>query len=427
MQVVTRDPLNFFSPFERLPPNHENQLTRALLVVLRLSPAAHEAWLALVAPGRQLQQLPTASFETQRRAVRTVDPETEPAELISVFLAPEEPLSGGGIVTESDRGQVLDAIVDYGGELLVVVENKVAEAEATQALNLNVTGARVSIGDGHEAAVVLWRDLLDQLIALRERGLAVGTEDAVLDDFLTYVEDHFAALGPFRTLRLCHGNAFRQRRRLRQVLAEATAADASINVYGPHIVATAGDVIGSDAYLTVSDGAVELSFYAADTLTQARAFYTSPSTIEGLRALCSEPGWRAVPNFHFGHFERGYCWTCNRTDLDRYIDIWVSRIADEGAVGRSDWPVYWAWLEEERIACAEDWPEFKRHFVSTNRQKALPRPGLWLSRRWAMSDAEELDGSGEFARQVREALDHALAALGVAGLAPPHPDSSVMG
>jgi hypothetical protein len=43
---VERDALNFFEPFERLPPNHENQLTRALLLVLRLSPVAHEAWLA---------------------------------------------------------------------------------------------------------------------------------------------------------------------------------------------------------------------------------------------------------------------------------------------------------------------------------------------------------------------------------------------
>jgi hypothetical protein len=96
----------------------------------------------------------------------------------------------------------------------------------------------------------------------------------------------------------------------------------------------------------------------------------------------------------------------------------VSRIDNEGAVGRSDWPAYWAWLEREQIACAEDWPEFERHFVSTNRQKASPRPGLWLSRRWVMSDAEELDGLGEFTQQVKETLDHALAALGIARLGP---------
>jgi len=39
--------LNFFTPYRRLEPNHENQLTRALLAILRLSPMAHTAWLRL--------------------------------------------------------------------------------------------------------------------------------------------------------------------------------------------------------------------------------------------------------------------------------------------------------------------------------------------------------------------------------------------
>jgi hypothetical protein len=129
---VTSDQLNFFSPFERLPPNHENQLTRALLVLLRLSSTAHATWLRFVAPERQLQYLPVATFATQRRALRQADPDAEIADLISVFLAPEEPLSGGGAVTKSDRGQVLDAIIDYDGELLVVVENKIVPAEAAR-------------------------------------------------------------------------------------------------------------------------------------------------------------------------------------------------------------------------------------------------------------------------------------------------------
>jgi len=42
--------LNFFLPYERAPAWHENQLTRALLVVLRYSPIAHQAWLRLVVP-----------------------------------------------------------------------------------------------------------------------------------------------------------------------------------------------------------------------------------------------------------------------------------------------------------------------------------------------------------------------------------------
>ena len=70
---MERDALNFFSPFHRLEPNHENQLTRALLVLLRLSPLAHAVWLRLAAPERRLEYLPPATFTTQRRALRHGD------------------------------------------------------------------------------------------------------------------------------------------------------------------------------------------------------------------------------------------------------------------------------------------------------------------------------------------------------------------
>jgi hypothetical protein len=413
LRRVERDPLNFFSPFERLPPNHENQLTRALLVVLGLSPMAHVGWLRLVAPDRQLQMLPKADFATQRHAIRRASENAEPAELISVFLAPEKPISGGGVVTESDRTQVLDAIIDYGGELLVVVENKVAEADDDQARHLNVTGAQVMIEDERSPVTVLWRDVLEAFMGLLERHLVGGTEEGVLEQFQSYVENHFPQLGPFRTLSLCHGNSFRQNRRLRQILSEATGAEARSSSYGPYGVATTGAIMGADAYLRMCDEVtVELALFPADTLMQARAFYTSPRAIEGLRRLRSQTGWYAGPHFHFGHFQRGFCWTCNRTDLDEYLDIWIARIHEERPVLRADWIDYWAWLKRARIACEEDWPEFELHFVNTQRTSAFPRPGIWLSRRWSISDAERIDAKGEMTGQVRDALDTALAAFG---------------
>ena len=48
-----RDPLNFFEPFESLPPTHENQLTRGFLVVLRLVAIAHAVWPRMVSDARE--------------------------------------------------------------------------------------------------------------------------------------------------------------------------------------------------------------------------------------------------------------------------------------------------------------------------------------------------------------------------------------
>jgi hypothetical protein len=326
---VDSDALNVFLPFRRLEPNHENQLTRALLVMLRLCPMARATWLRLVAPDQHLQQLPVASFRTQTRSARDAGEDDEPADLVSVFLAPEAPLSSEAVITESDRDQVLDAVIDYDGEVLIVVENKVAEDDLRQARELNVTGATIHLEDGQEVVVVVWRDVLEAFIALRERNLVAGTEAALLDDFLLYTEDYFPDLGPFRTLALAHGNLFRQNRRLRQLLGEAVGLEAVIDGWGPYVDTPAGDLIGTKTYLPMTDDReqIRLAFFPADTLSQARAFYSRPAAVAGVTSLAGQPGWHVEANFHFGHMQRGYCWTTSTHDPDAYIALWEQRSA----------------------------------------------------------------------------------------------------
>ncbi len=143
---MERNPLNFFQPYERLAANHENQLTRALLLVLRLSPMAHECWLARVEMERKrnpdvpptkwrLPDLPPAQFKTQVRDLREQQPQDpdEGISLVSVFLTPETPLGEDTAPNPSERTRVLDAVIEYPGERVVVIENKVADAPDEQA------------------------------------------------------------------------------------------------------------------------------------------------------------------------------------------------------------------------------------------------------------------------------------------------------
>jgi hypothetical protein len=323
-------------------------------------------------------------------------------------------------VSESDRRQVLDAVIDYGGELVVVVENKVADADTRQARELNVTGARVRIAEGQEAVVVLWRDVLDAVISLRESGLVAGAEAAVVDDFLTYTEDHFPALGPFRTLGLAAGNRLRQTRRLRQLLAEVTGRQVTTDWFGAYVPNFAADTVGANAYLHVSEDGqrIALSLFPADTLGQARAFYGDPANVAAFTELRSQPGWEAHPHFHFGHMQRGYCWTCNDIALEDYIALWTERIADTTNVPREEWAAYWAWLESVDIACPSDRREFDKHFTDTQRQSATPRPGLSLSRIWSLDEAEALDARGALHDQVAAALHATQQAFGINQPAP---------
>ncbi len=401
---MERDALNFFEPFDRLPPNHENQLTRALLLVLRLSPVAHETWLTRAAPGRRLHELPVAVFNTQRRAVRSESNAEDQVAVVSVFLAPNKPLGEDVLVKESDRLQVLDAVIEYGDALVMVIENKVAEASDAQARELNITGAGVVIAPDQERQVVTWPEVIADITGIVERGLVGGAERAVLEDFLAYVEDHFAELGPYRTLGLAKGNDFRTGRRLRALLGEAAAREARIDKWGPTVELPELPGTAARAYLFSTDGGIELSVYPADTLSQARAFYTRPGAVAGLLTLAADPEWKVMPNYHFGHMEGGYGWTTTNMPVERYVTLWQERIAETGAVKREAWDEYWAWLIQEELATADDRAEFDRHFTDTNRQTATPRPGLMVVRRWELVQAEALDGQHKLAGEIAAAL-----------------------
>jgi len=136
------DNLNFFDPNKDIPAHHENQLTRAFLVVLRISPAAHQVWLSLAAPRHRLYELPRPwSFDTQRWKMFGSAPDVaEPIEGISVLQAADEQVVDGPVVI-TDRDMVLDGIVRYGDELLIVIETKLeAPSRLIKLSTLTFTG-----------------------------------------------------------------------------------------------------------------------------------------------------------------------------------------------------------------------------------------------------------------------------------------------
>jgi hypothetical protein len=212
-----RDPLNFFQPWA-LPANHENQLTRALLVVLRYCPIAHQAWLSLVdaaacsprdptLPRLALHSLPAPTFDTQRAQIlRSEDqPRTnEPIKGISVFCAAGTSNETSSALVESDRGQVLDGIIRFGDEIVIVLETKLHEfVDDRQARNINVYGQPIRLENS--VRTIVWADVLASFtdLADEKRGLISGAERQLLNDFLIFVDTNFSQLGPFNTLGRC--------------------------------------------------------------------------------------------------------------------------------------------------------------------------------------------------------------------------------
>jgi hypothetical protein len=143
----------------------------------------------------------------------------------------------------------------------------------------------------------------------------------------------------------------------------------------------------------------------ADTITQARALYPNPVTVDGVRELLTLPRWSGRHNFHFGHMQPGLVWTSGDISIHAYLELWVEHAADIGSIPRDDWDEWFDWLVETKVAKAEDREEFDRHFTNTGRQNALVRPGFEIARWWPLAEAETLDDTGQLATGIKASYE----------------------
>lgn len=415
-----QDRLNFFEPWQS-PASHENQLTRALLVVLRYCPIAHQAWLSLVdatatsrpdarPPKLALHSLPRPIFDTQRaRILRNEDqPKTnEPIKGISVLCAADALNEVQGAVLESDRGQVLDGIIRYGDHCVIVLESKLHEsADDRQARNINLHGQPIQF-DG-PVQKVSWRDVLASFtdLADEKRSLVSGAEREILNDFLAFIDKNFPQLGPFNTIERCGEEPSRVQRRLHAILSEVLDNADGETLPGIHkSVKLAHLEYESESRL------VELRMWPADTLEQARFFYARPRSVERVLSLENE-GWGVSPNFHFGFMASGCCWTNTTMPVAEYMQYWLERIGNARKIERGDWDQYWRNLVREKIAELEDRECFDGYFTNTTRTSATPRPGVKCTFNWRLEDAERLDVRAQLGNAVQERINQLLEALG---------------
>lgn len=405
------DRLNFFLPYQSAPAGHENQLTRALLVVLRYSPLAHQSWLSLVSPGRSLHELPRPQFATQRQRIDVASSDVGEGEEIpgvSVWLAPDA-THIEGVMEASDRQQVLDGIITYGTDLVVVVENKIHwNRPTTQPNHINLHGSPVRFEERPRS--VQWQEVLGIFSDLVERDLVHGAERLLVLDFLDLVEDHFPRIGPYSTLARCGQHRFRLERRLDALIGSAAGTDRG-KALGWRDIEGSKKVFMAGLSLSEDGATVALRMYPADTLGQARAFYGDPASVQAVLDLRSL-GWSVQPNFHWGFAASGYAWCSTPLPVDRYCEFWIGRIAETRKLPRAEWDAFWATLIEHGIVADSDRNGFDLEFAASKRQSADPRPGLFCEFSWALPEAVRLDSRGELVAQVRRRINELLDALG---------------
>lgn len=408
--------LSIFRPYNR-DPWHEDQLTRAALIVMRLVPLAHEAFLGLVGKGR-LSTLPSPEFDMQTEDLvppATDDGSQEVEEFVSVLLSPDENFKRPATVEVSARRARYDGVIQYGPKLLVAIESKLVEGVGDeQATEINPKNLKWG---STKLILVKWHDLLDQWWNLAELGILNPTEAAVLADFFDFSETNFGDLLPFTDLGRTRANTKRQVRRLCLLFEYATGIDAKASNRRATIKFP-GQLTAMDrAGLWVEADAVHLAVWPAELSLQYKHVYGDAGIVSDLIALAAEPGWHLNPNFHLGYrfSQPGQRWyPTPHIEGTEYVQRWQEDLTAGRAGGRTHDQIdsqFRQWITQNGYASNDDLPSLDLWLDEHPNIKIHVRPGVEVLRTWPLSEAVDLDRKKQFASEVRKAVDRILTAL----------------
>jgi hypothetical protein len=439
MEYGTANPhLNVFEPYRELGRAHEDQLTRAAMIVLRLVPMAREALLQAIGEPSQ-SQLPDCVIDMQ--ATNLVDPSEESAaggeverkRLVSVFLTPDtEPVDISPEITEIDRGQRFDGVLRFDPDLVVVLESKVcrrwARRDGKRVAEMNLGGTRFA---QRRTFVLRWHDLLEAWWRLVELGVLAPAEQAIVSDVLSYAHQDFGQLLPYGTLRRVGADPVRRKWRLRSLLAEASGVDTeraglvhvrldtAIGVGSLQRAALEVEGAVRDTGVSVSAGELlTLHLWPGELKAQAEQLYAGGRAERLCELLSGLEGehWRVQPQpllgFRNAPVRTRVYLTC-ALDPAEYARRWQGE--DWKRVGahhrnhvRED---LWPWLLERGYASERDGERIEPFLRALGRRFAHLRPSMHVSRSWDWAEAERLDDEGLLAGEIHDALNRVLALL----------------
>jgi hypothetical protein len=442
VESITSNPhLNVFEPYRDLGRGHEDQLTRAAMIVLRLVPLARETLLREIGESSQ-SQLPDCTVDLQASYI--VDPSEEGASngrpvqrgrLVSVFLTPDfEPPEIEEEVTDTDRGQRFDGVLRFDPELVVLIESKVCRRWAKRNGH---RVAEVNLGGVHFAkrrtCLLRWHDLLESWWRLAEIGVLSPAEQALIEDILSYAHQDFGQLLPFGSLRRAGQDPTRRKWRLRALMREATAIGPErVGIVHVRLDVALGAVSLQRAALDIDDDRLVLHLWPGELKAQAEHLYAAGHAERLCELETADGRWRVEPQPLLGFRnapKRTRVYLSCTLDAIEYARRWQGE--DWSHVGSHHRQTIrtelWPWLLERGYASPQDGERLDPFLHALGRRFAHLRPGMHVSRSWSWEEAEKLDDEGLLMGEIREAIERVLAVLGEPPLQLPPPTAPATG
>lgn len=321
------------------------------------------------------------------------------------------------VIENTDRGARYDGVIyfDSDPKWILVIENK------PWSENVWEEQLKPSIAKDSEIKIIKkpvgidWKEVIERLSALLQKQLVHGAEALLIEDFISFVDEHFSYLNPFSTFSICKDVPYLIDKRCVKILESIG------EVQDQHIELGSNDLPARRIYLGIkqepdNNWCIELKIYPGDTMTQARALYKSLDTDALLKLTKKGWDWDIYPNLHFSHIQKHLYWAKNiPLSLKAYINFWKQKPQMISQVNRdpSDFCDFFRKLLQLKLIRSGDESELKKNFTETERSYLRTCPGLSCIYRWTREEALRLDDSeNTFIDEIRKKITILLDAWG---------------
>ena len=230
--------LNYFNPYDSKAGSHEDQLTRAYLVILKHSSHAFFTFVEYCRSKHTTvsNEKPVSinnflehgwEIETQKG-----NPEINTDYLLSILITDSEVKTSDSGIQSSERNARYDGIITFGSNLTMVIENKPRSGNVWFG---QLNPSRQNLAEDtivYSSPIVLeWKEIIKQLNHLLMLPTMSGNERIMIEDFLSFVDENFPHLNPYDSLHQCKGNAELISRRIYNLLKSIALDESKIKYH----------------------------------------------------------------------------------------------------------------------------------------------------------------------------------------------------
>ena len=415
--------LNYFNPYQSKTGEHEDQLTRAYLVLLKHSGHAFFTFVEYCRSRHKTsgneEPISIIDFLEQGWEIETQkgNPEINTKYLLSILITDSQIKTAGSSIQSSKRSARYDGIITFGSNLTMVIENKPRSG--------NVWFGQLNPAEQNRAddtkvyskpSVLEWKEIVKQLNHLKTVPTISGYEKIMIEDFLDYIDENFPYLNPYDSFHQCKRSKELLNRRIENLLKAISSDENLVKCHHgrslSYYIQTPYREVERICLGLSGEGnesSITFGLCFGDSQRQASSFYKSNPNISHLQ----NTKWRVFPNFHVA-FMTSNLVRFESDDSEHYLQFWKDNVEEIHQQKKEDVPKYLQWLVDEKVINRpkEAEEKLKKMFYDTAMQTLNICPGFEINFKFNISEAEELDKSGKLKFILAEMIKEGLKVVG---------------